>query len=178
MGLLREECAAKMETRESGEGKDEKQAKFKSPDRDQARCVFCPLPQFTYSENGPGRTEQNGGGRHLMRKSQAFFLLCARIISDILRWGEWCWMHSGALKGLCPAQGLILGNQTLTGTPEVTSSGTYIYPGWGGELDSPAAGPLTIPFFVEEVKPLRFMYCVTEKKYKMFSPKDSIFYTL
>lgn len=32
------------------EGKDEKQAKFRSQDRDQAQCVFCPLPQFTFSE--------------------------------------------------------------------------------------------------------------------------------
>jgi len=100
----------------------------------------CPLPQLTDPENGPGRTEQGwlpswagwGGGRG--RTTHKIPSPPLAPCQNYFRYPEMgvsgCWVHDGALRGLCPAQGLALGVWPSPGTPRVTSSsnGTYICP--------------------------------------------------
>lgn len=87
----------------SGEAGDQGGEQMKNgpnsgPKTEVKSSVFsCALPQFTYSENSPGRTEQGwlpnwaggggGEGADNKQKFQVLLLLYAKIISVILRWG-------------------------------------------------------------------------------------------
>lgn len=114
VGLLREERPAKLEAG-SGEGKDENQAIFRS--QDSSMC-FCPC--LTASVRKWGRTEAGlaaklGWGAPNV-KPPAPPRLALR--QNHFRYPEMgvsgCWMHSVALRGPCPTQGLILGSRALT----------------------------------------------------------------
>lgn len=128
LGLLWEERPAKLKAR-SGEGKDAEQALFRSQDRSQAQCVFCPLPQYTHSENDPGRTEQgwlqNWGGGYLTSnpKPPSCSMPKSFPLSEMGVSG--CWMHGGGAP-----RSLSWGVEPSPGMPQVTSSssGTYICP--------------------------------------------------
>lgn len=84
------------------------------------RGYYCPLPQFTYSENGPEGTEQdslqNSGDGLTTNKipspplalRQNHFCYCETGLSG-------CWLLSGALRDPHPGQGLVLGGLALTG---------------------------------------------------------------
>lgn len=98
---------------------------------------------------------------------EAPFVLYAKTISVIPRWGRADVACAVGLRGASACPG-------LAGAPQVTSSssGASACPWVRGRAGQPATGVLTLTFSVEETKPSRFMYCMTErKKYLMFPPK-------
>ena len=108
LGLVCEEHPAKLEM-DWGRGMNKRPNS--GPKSHVKPSVFpCPLPHFTYLENNPERTEQallqNWGWWGTNNTQNPKPPSCSMGVSG-------CWMHSGALRGLCPAQGLVLGGLAL-----------------------------------------------------------------